>query len=50
MNNEEEKATRKVLEEEDTHQVSKVKDALGTDPVIMLEREPSAWAIFKSYD
>ena len=27
----------------------KVKDALGTDPVIMLKRERSAWTEFKSY-
>ena len=42
VNNETEKATRKALEEEDMHQVSNVKDALGTDLVIMLERERSA--------
>ena len=29
--------------------VSNVKDALGTDPVIMLEQERSAWAEFKMY-
>ena len=28
------------------HQVSNVEDALGTDPVIMLERKRSAWAEF----
>ena len=48
-NNEHEKAKRKALEEKHTHQVSNVKDALGTDPVIVLERECFAWAEFKSY-
>ena len=49
VNNEMGKATRKALEEEDTHQVSNVKDAVGTNPVIMLECERSAWAEFKTY-
>ena len=44
-----EKVKRKALKEEDTHQVSNIKDALGTNPVIMLERERSAWAKFKMY-
>ena len=48
-NTADEKAKRKALAEEHTHQVSNVKDALGTDPVIMLERERSAWAEFKMY-
>ena len=48
-NNEHEKTKRKALEEKHTHQVSNVEHALGTDPVIMLERERSAWAEFKTY-
>ena len=48
-NNEHEKTKRKALEEKHTHQVSNVENALGTDPVIMLERERSAWAEFKTY-
>ena len=48
-NTADEKAKRKALAEEHTHQVSNVKDALGTDPVIMLERERSAWAEFQTY-
>ena len=36
-NTADEKAKRKALAEDHTHQVSNVKDALGTDPVIMLE-------------
>ena len=49
INNADEKAKRKALEEEDTHHVSNVNDALGTNPVIMLERKRSAWAEFKTY-
>ena len=47
VNNETEKVKRKALEEEDTHQVSSIKNALGTDQVIMLARERSAWAKFR---
>ena len=49
LNNKEEKVKRKALEEKDMHQVSNVKDALGTNLVIMLERKRSAWAEFKTY-
>ena len=42
-NNEYEKTKRKALEEKHTHQVSNVEDDLGTNPVIMLEREHSAY-------
>ena len=45
-NNEHEKAKRKALAERDTHQVSKVEDAFGTDPVIMLEHERSALTVY----
>ena len=46
VNNEQKKEKRTALEAEDMHQVGKVKDALGTNPVIMLEREHCAWAKF----
>ena len=49
INIEDATAKRKALEERDTHQVSNVEDALGTDPVIMLELKRSAWAEFKTY-
>ena len=49
FNNVTEKAKRKALKEKDMHQVSNVKDALGTNPVIMLERERFAWTEFKNY-
>ena len=49
VNSEDEKPKRKALEERYTHQVSKVKDALGTNPVIMLECEQSALTEFRTY-
>ena len=46
-NKEHEKTKRNALEEKHKHQVSNIEDALGTDPVIMLERERSALAELK---
>ena len=49
LNNEDKHMKTKALEEKHTHQVSSIKDALGTNPVIMLERERSSLAEFKTY-
>ena len=49
LNNDDKKTKTKALEEKDMHQVSSVKDALGTDPVITLERKRSAWVELKTY-
>ena len=42
-------ATRKALEEEDMHQISKVQNDLGTNLVVMLERKCFAWVELKFY-